>query len=928
MVIPMRREGFLPFRLSSFWRLLILGAWIFGIWAHTPARAEYSEDIQDEPADRPDGIHILDGSYVLDMGQFHVNITNHGLIGSQYTAGLPYSQSPSGEWPGGSGNEYLWGAGLWVGALVHGEAGVTTGQPERELRPDNHLIDTIYEARAARIVRPWPSDVETGRRLPDARADDDGDNAYDEDILNGRDDDGDGKVDEDFGQIGDQMFTATMHDNIPLVRELYPSHLPLGITVVQNAATWANEEYEDIVALEFEITNTGYQTLQDVYLGFYVDCDIQRRGDGNSEPDDLAGMWSGAIRGSDRVFHRVEVAWMRDGDPNNPLPGWIGTVLLDHDTDFSELRAPRKVSVRSYQIFATNARVVQDGEPKSDQDRYYLMSRQQHDPDQRLDQAGDLKFMISSGPFGHVPPGRKLTYRLAMVMGRDKKEMLENAVKALQIAKGRYFDLDKNWATGIGGLETKVCLGDLPRYHGGGEPLFNYRYLFMDESCTGSNPIFGVELINKDAMFADVDGRTCIYVNADNCEECYRAMGQECTEENGLYWKFLSWYSQRYSPQYFTGIRGREERVPWISPGEVPPMPPNMRLVPGHNQVEIFWDDVSEYDPDYLRNVIDFESYRIWRVANFTRPAGTDPEAGPTSDQWAMIEEFDIANFTLPGATDSPNRLPLGRNTGLEPAAYVPVSLGDPTFEGLAEVMQDFIDDDPTGQYVTMPPLRDSSGAVIPGREAFIPWETWPSVLDTFFAVTPREESSGVVGKRATSYYHYLDKEVHDGFRTFISVVATDHHLVWDDDNETWLPAGYGIQTEPGNNYQVTIPAPTPQTAEMREKMGANIYVFPNPATREALAEFQKQPASANDPTGERIMFTNLPAARNTIRIFTTSGDLVETVYHDGLSNGGGAYWNLVSRNGQEVVSGIYLYTVQSDDSRFEDFQGRFVIIR
>jgi hypothetical protein len=110
--------------------------------------------------------------------------------------------------------------------------------------------------------------------------------------------------------------------------------------------------------------------------------------------------------------------------------------------------------------------------------------------------------------------------------------------------------------------------------------------------------------------------------------------------------------------------------------------------------------------------------------------------------------------------------------------------------------------------------------------------------------------------------------------------------------------------------------------------MGANIYVFPNPATREALAEFQKQPASAKDPTGERIMFNYLPAALNTISIFTASGDLVETVYHDGLGGGGGAYWNLVSRNGQEVVSGIYLYTVQSDDSRFEDFQGRFVIIR
>ncbi len=75
-------------------------------------------------------------------------------------------------------------------------------------------------------------------------------------------------------------------------------------------------------------------------------------------------------------------------------------------------------------------------------------------------------------------------------------------------------------------------------------------------------------------------------------------------------------------------------------------------------------------------------------------------------------------------------------------------------------------------------------------------------------------------------------------------------------------------------------------------------------------------------------MFTNLPAARNNISIFTASGDLVQKVFHDGHNDGGSVSWNLISRNGQEVVSGIYLYIVQSDDSRFEDFQGRFVVIR
>ncbi len=904
---------------------LLVALWLSGPDAAVCGPPAY---LRDEETIVPDGVHVLDGSYVLDVCELHINITNHGLIGSQFTSTLPFSKAPSAEWPGGSGHEYLWGAGLWIGGMINGQPVVSTGQPERELRPGDGLFDTIYEARNGKVIRPWPNDVATGNRLPNSRADDDQDGEYDEDFLNGSDDDRDGQVDEDFGQLGDQMFTCTMYDDTALSREIYPEHNPLQVSVVQHAATWYREDLEDIVIFDYEIYNHGYNILDDVYLGFYVDCDIQRRDELSTGHDDLAGFYDGAVRGSDGSFHRIQLAWMRDADPTNPLPGWFGTILLDHKTDFSGTLAPHRVKVQSYQIFATNARVVQDGEPKSDEDRYYLMTRDQHDPDRRLDKPGDLKYMISSGPFNYIKPGQKLDYRLAMVVGTGQAGMLANAVKASELVRGRYFDLDNNWATGQGGLETKVCIGDLPRYAGGGDPLFNYRYVMPDETCAGSHPRMFIYYIGLEGMFEDENGRKCVYVNADNCEECFRAVGQDCTWGNGLYDTFYSYIDRERYPyaRIFTGYGGRETRVPWIGNEERPPGAPNMRLVPGHEQVEIYWDDVSEHEPDFLREVIDFESYQVWRVANWTRPPGTDADLGPQSVAWGLIDEYDLANFIPAGVGDSPNRLPLGRNTGLEPAVYVPVSLNDPNFEGLAEAMRDFVDDDPGGEFITMPPLRNTSGAVIPGREALIPWEAWPTVLDTFFAVTAREESPGVVGKRATRYYRHIDPDVHDGFQTFYSVVATDHALAWD--GSEWWPSGVGIRTEPGNNYKVTIPAPVPQTAEMREKEGVNIYVFPNPATREALAEFQKQPASAKDPTGERIMFNNLPAAINTISIFTASGDLVETVYHDGLSDGGGAYWNLVSRNGQEVVSGIYLYTVQSDDSRFEDFQGRFVIIR
>ena len=159
-----------------------------------------------------------------------------------------------------------------------------------------------------------------------------------------------------------------------------------------------------------------------------------------------------------------------------------------------------------------------------------------------------------------------------------------------------------------------------------------------------------------------------------------------------------------------------------------------------------------------------------------------------------------------------------------------------------------------------------------------------------------------------------------------ISVTATDHRAVWVDD--TLVLTGQGIGGEPANSPIPTTPAPLGQTPEERARNGNNIYVYPNPATREALAEFMQQPPSNDDPTGVRVIFNNLPEANNTIHIYTAAGDMVQTLEHDGYTQGGQTSWNLISRNGQEVVSGIYLYSVHSERGGFDDFRGRFVVIR
>lgn len=99
------------------------------------------------------------------------------------------------------------------------------------------------------------------------------------------------------------------------------------------------------------------------------------------------------------------------------------------------------------------------------------------------------------------------------------------------------------------------------------------------------------------------------------------------------------------------------------------------------------------------------------------------------------------------------------------------------------------------------------------------------------------------------------------------------------------------------------------------EKMG-KIYAVPNPFIK----------TSGFGGGGEdvdKIGFYGLPA-KCTIRIFSYSGQLIETIQHDNAlySN----EWFQVTRNGQEIASGIYFYVVTSSEG--EIAKGKFVVIK
>lgn len=83
-----------------------------------------------------------------------------------------------------------------------------------------------------------------------------------------------------------------------------------------------------------------------------------------------------------------------------------------------------------------------------------------------------------------------------------------------------------------------------------------------------------------------------------------------------------------------------------------------------------------------------------------------------------------------------------------------------------------------------------------------------------------------------------------------------------------------------------------------------NIYVVPNPYVGYSIIEpTNKLPGQSRGE--KRIYFENLPA-KCTIRIYTLTGDPVQTLHHDSGQEHGRQFWNLLNKDGFGVSYGVY----------------------
>jgi hypothetical protein len=120
----------------------------------------------------------------------------------------------------------------------------------------------------------------------------------------------------------------------------------------------------------------------------------------------------------------------------------------------------------------------------------------------------------------------------------------------------------------------------------------------------------------------------------------------------------------------------------------------------------------------------------------------------------------------------------------------------------------------------------------------------------------------------------------------------------------------------PGLRIQLSYTGTSVDLTHTTDTALARIHTVPDP--------FYVTNALATSSDSQHIEFVHLPAEA-IIRIYSVSGRLVALLTHRDPTGGGEESWNVRSRDGKTVASGVYFYVVETADRRSR--VGRFTVV-
>jgi len=851
---------------------------------------------------------------VHDVGKIGLTVANMGHFGKGFLDNVGVSLGPdvpSCKYPYPGNVNYMFSGCFWIGAIVGRDTLVSVGADGW------HYTMEMWPA-------PYPESKIIRRSLSNP---------------------------EDLDAVSEQDFISTYVDTVTdpscVIDDDFDNrpHKPLNIRVVQRSYAWSYSYAEDFVLFDYSIENIGRKKLEKVYMGIYVDGHVGLQDFWDDAQDDICGFRRTipAVKdcpGQDWL-DTINIAWIADCDGKrnvSDLPPCPEAMTLTGVTGTRVIRTPSTDTLKySFNWWVSNVDASLDfgprqqdkpddrfrdfggnlGTPMGDRNKYYILRHEEFDYDQlfcakdntadgwtpptihapEIADGYDTRYLLSFGPFD-IQPGEVLPITLAYIAGEDFHSdcsAYENLFDAYHPEKFyEYFnfnDLGKNamWASWIydnPGVDT-----DGNGYKGPMRFCNHDSVWVLDSVPEGSGKYFknGEDSVSGHWEYTVVD---TIYTAGDGVPDFMGASPPPPPElwvvdESG------DTLRSRVEPR-ITETGGGELRIRWNGKR-------------------------SETTVDRFSGLLDFEGYRVYLSLS------------PHPDQFYVIASYDREDYNRYTWT--------GFNWDLPDIPFTLDSLRKLYGDNFNPLDYDidhhfsYVDDDNNSAkyYFTAQDYNYSDLSDPNGIHKVYPDEPPPSTLNPDSARIYYPDELTPDGLFFKYYeYEYILKDLLPSQLYYVAVTAFDFGSPGE------LAS---LETPEYKNYVAEYPANT-NTAVERQKL--DVIVYPNPwridghykdfgfeardyidgANRGHLVVQEDLP----DERTNSIHFLNLPH-KCTIRIFTIDGDLVREIKHDYPKDSPRSMherWDIITRNTQTAVSGIYYYSVESE---YGNQIGKIVII-
>ena len=909
-----------------------------------------------------------DVSQINSMNRVHrrsniwINITNRGYFGNDTPGRSTALNDPcrSGEWaqqceyPGGTGVQYLFQGGLWIGALVRAEG---FEYPRVSVATDG-WINGINEF--------WPGEGGTNSQS----------NGIIERTTLPLEFDCIGNPIGRFRDeaVSEQDFVCSYADTLTETFYLNNDpidgpHSPLGVKVTQKSFAWTYNYAQNFIIIDWEIENIAGNYLKNLYIGLYLDADVGHRSENLRYEDDICGFqkWYYYERPDGREDRSlINTAWIADND------GRRNGVEAGNDYESSGVtgvrvvRAPNPELKTSFNWWISNGNVDLDfgpswrddgapggwtdafGTPSGDVKKYFILSNREFDYDQTY--VNDAQY-ISENPqlFTDRWDSTNVKERHDWKIPGVEDTTPENLLNDLQNGYDTRYLL--SWGP-LGIFDHIDEAGNrIYRLNPGEKFSMTIGYIAGDNFHDRNNPqndvIIDPEKFNFNSLRYNADWAARVYDNPmidtpihDWGNDNLPGTGDlDGSEGDGILDTGDGWYGEDLGEDGLFAVKvgataykwegGVRREYTYLGPDE------------GENdgslsQAEDGFERPEALDYTRLNGMLDFgDGY----------PDFQGPPPPPSPDLVNVSDPVTI-HVTEDSVISISDEF-LSKNVVLSWSKYISEDslYADPfsrewDFEGYrvyissinVEKSFSFMDEFDRIDYALYS-ARDSLGSRPVSSPDSLPADTL--LIGERLFRKPVGSNIGYVGHENFVYdiithkYYYIVPNAHPMVPMYYSVTSFDYgdYKTGTQSLESAKIANSVYVAPSGieNRKVRVVPNPYRVSEDYRAKHGGISWENRDDGTSDFFPQVDR-----------RLTFYDLPRSC-LIRIYTISGDLVVIIPHNyegDLNQGWEApyaeTWNLNSRNLQQVVSGTYLFSVENmtSDKKGEIEVGKFVVIR